>query len=367
MQPSCDTASNAKTSCIRESREQFRPFRTISAVFTVSGCDPKRASASNDLTASRGPSVPDRECSSRQITATVEASTPALAAPVAKFASAISSKLDISATDLDTKSPSSSSSQWRNLDGVREVVPRVKRVVVDHGLVVVVNFDKSLGQLLAVAHLDGEIVSLVLPVARDGRTDNVHQRSKRGVNATEKGNSHDESTFTVIPEAFEHGSVVLVELEQVEDGKQLREAVYQHLCDMVALPVAHLVGGNGDNLRLRLLEERVVHHDLLEPPQSVEVHVGVVGTLGAVHQLNLTQRELKFPGKILNALLKFLVLQGLKFVEQRGNQIRVDDHHEQVEERREEADLATFKIHSIANLRRHRTNRHPSSPGILRC
>ncbi|GIX65898.1 uncharacterized protein BcabD6B2_53330 [Babesia caballi] len=215
---------------------------------------------------------------------------------------------------------------------VGEVVPRVEAVVVNHGLVLVVNLDERLGQVLPVAQLHREVVRLVLAAASDGVSDNVHEHANGVVDASEERDAHQEPADVAVPEALEHRRVVLEAPKEVKDDEHVGVAQQQHLGRVVALPVAQFVSSDADDLRRRLLQQRVVDHDLLEPPQPVKVHVRVGAALGAVHQLDLPQRELEALGQVLNARLQLAVLQRLELVEERRDQVAVYHEHEEGED-----------------------------------
>mmetsp|Transcript_10111 Transcript_10111/g.24096 ORF Transcript_10111/g.24096 Transcript_10111/m.24096 type:complete len:380 (+) Transcript_10111:383-1522(+) len=98
------------------------------------------------------------------------------------------------------------------------------------------------------------------------------------------------------------------------------------------LPVPELVRQHRDDLaRLALLAEGVVEDDALVVEEAVHVRVGVRGAPGAVHHVQLPERELQRACQLLDGGLELTLLQRLKLVEQWRNSHRVDGHHEEAQ------------------------------------
>ena len=144
--------------------------------------------------------------------------------------------------------------------------------------------------------------------------------------------------------------------------------------DVIHLPVTQLVAKNGQDFRiaaallfvlvfvllfpflflflfllsvffslefvsLRFFQKGVEQNDSLESEESVEVSVAVGRPLGAFDDEKLVERKLDFRGKIFNFFSQFTFRQRCVLVEQRRDEFRVDDHHEEGEADDEEPEV----------------------------
>ena len=135
--------------------------------------------------------------------------------------------------------------------------------------------------------------------------------------------------------------------------------------DVVHLPVTQLVAKNSQNFRiaaalllvlifvlffgflffflfpfffclefisLRFFEKGVEQNDPLESEESVEVSVAVRRPLGAFDDEEFVERKLDFRGQSFDFFPQISFRQGRVLVKERGDEFRVDDHHEEGED-----------------------------------
>ena len=89
---------------------------------------------------------------------------------------------------------------------------------------------------------------------------------------------------------------------------------------MLLLEVSDFVGEDADEfLGALAVDKRVVEGDLFELTKAGEVGVGLGGTFGTVDDEETDEREVAFPGHVLDGGLEFAVFHGGELVEERKN------------------------------------------------
>lgn len=114
---------------------------------------------------------------------------------------------------------------------------------------------------------------------------------------------------------------------------------------MVQAPVAQFMAQNSDNLlRLTLLEQSVVNHNVLLPGQTVEVGVAVSTALASINDMQLRKWELEFLREVLDTGLDLTWLQRGQLVEQWQNDNRVDGDGEDLNEDAKQPQIVEERI-----------------------
>lgn len=117
---------------------------------------------------------------------------------------------------------------------------------------------------------------------------------------------------------------------------------------MTKLPVTQLVRKNSnDLLRLALLNQGIVDHNVLLPGKTKEIGVGVGASLASINDVELVQRELEARGKRFNLGLELTVLERRQLVEQRQDSDGVDGDHEDLESNEEEPQVVEKLVASL--------------------
>lgn len=124
--------------------------------------------------------------------------------------------------------------------------------------------------------------------------------------------------------------------EQGEEGQAARTDHRQALPQVVVVVVAQLMGQHRLHLgRVELVQQGVEEDDPLGRAEAGEVGVAMGRALRPVHHIETRQAEAAAAHQALDALAQGAVLEGLELVEQRGDEARVDQQHQQVEDQPE--------------------------------
>lgn len=255
-------------------------------------------------------------------------------------------------------------------NGMREVVAGVHPVCVHGAQVLDLELDQRSSELLLVAQVACEVISLELELA----TNNVHSELDDEIHGCEcireeeetndDGALQDETKVGVQRgvvdedreerEDVEDMSLAKVRnahcrcRQRIENRAYLRNA--KETSGVAKTPVTKLVSQDSrDFLLLALLDQGIVDDNVLLPGETKEVGVAVCAALAAVDDEQFVERELELLGQAFDIVLELALLERRKLVEQRENGDWVDGNHEDLETSDKDPEVEEELVSSLLN------------------
>lgn len=175
----------------------------------------------------------------------------------------------------------------------------------------------------------------------------LHNGIHRGQRVREEKESNHNRLFLEETERLVQGLVVHKRREQREDVEHVCLSNQKQLGSVVQAPVAELMAQDSNHLiRLALLDQSIIDHNVLLPRQSIEVGIAMSTALAAIDNIQGMEREVQFLSKRLDPSLQLTRLKGRELVEQRQDNDRVDGDGKDLDEDSEQPEIVEERVPS---------------------